>query len=110
MKLSPLSPSPHAADIPIERLAANDHLSEKEKVGEACRQFEAVLLRQIIANGQKTHFKSSLTNTSASSEIYQDMFTNQLADCISRSGALGLAQSLSSQLSHDKISPEPVHS
>jgi Rod binding domain-containing protein len=101
MELSPLSSSVHASDVPMERLAGNTHLSEKEKLGEVSRQFEAVLLRQILQNAQKTHFASKFSGDSATSDIYQDMVTTQMADGISKSGTFGLAQSLNEQLKHE---------
>ncbi len=65
------------------------------------RQFEAVLLRQILASAQKTIFASSMNPQSVSTGIYQDLITNQLADNISHSGAFGLARSLEKQLRHE---------
>lgn len=94
----------HASDVPMERLANNSSLTEEQKVGEVARQFEAVLLRQILAQSQKTVFSSSMTDNSTASGIYRDMATNQLADSISKSGALGLSQTLEQQLSHQVLS------
>lgn len=85
----------------MESLAKNPHLSEQQKIGEVSRQFEAVLLRQILQNAQKTHFTSKFSGDSATSGIYQDMVTTQMADGISKSGAFGLAQSLNEQLNHE---------
>ena len=39
----------------MEKLAGNTNLSQEEKIGEVSRQFEAVLLRQILQTAQKTH-------------------------------------------------------
>ncbi len=86
------------ANLTMEQLASNTQLNEKEKVGELSRQFEAVLLRQILAEGQKTVFKSKYNQDTSTSGIYQDMITNQMADGISRSGSFGLAHSLEREL------------
>jgi Rod binding domain-containing protein len=86
------------ANLTMEQLASNTQLNEKEKVGELSRQFEAVLLRQILAEGQKTVFKSKYNQDTTTSGIYQDMITNQMADGISRSGSFGLAHSLEREL------------
>ena len=48
MNISPLQPAIKASDVPLDQLARNPNISQKDKVGEACRQFEAVLLRQIL--------------------------------------------------------------
>lgn len=85
----------------MEKLAGNSKISEKDKITEVSRQFEAVLLRQILQSAQKTHFASTVTGDSTTSAIYQDLITNQLADSISKSGAFGLAQTLNQQLQHE---------
>jgi Rod binding domain-containing protein len=92
------------SEIPIEQLAGNKKLSEAEKVKEVSRQFEAVILRQILSQARKSVFHSSLDGESATSGIYQDMVTNQLAESISRSGDFGLARSLEAQLVNQTVS------
>jgi flagellar protein FlgJ len=92
-----------AADIAPERLANNPALSEQQKIAEASRQFEAILLRQILAASQKTVIPSKFADNSTSSEIYRDMITNQMADTMSKSGGFGLAQAFEKQLTR----PEP---
>lgn len=101
MQVAAFQHSVRAADIQLDRLANNDQLNEREKVGEVCRQFEAVLARQILGAAQKPHFASTMNPQSFSGSIYQDMITNQLADSISRSGALGLARTLERELQHE---------
>lgn len=98
MNISAASFPANASDIPIERLSGNTTLSEQQKVAETARQFEAVLLRQILTEAQKPMIKSKLSDNSTTSSIYRDMVGNQLADCISKSGMVGLASSLSEQL------------
>jgi len=95
-----------ASELPLDRLAANPNIPEQEKVAEVCRQFEAVLLRQILQQARKTVIDSEFNSESATSGIYQDMVTNQLAESISRSGGLGLAQSLQAQLTRQMIKPD----
>lgn len=94
----------------MESLAGNMHLSENDKLGEVSRQFEAVLLRQILQSAQKTHFATKFSGDSATSGIYKDMATTQLADSISMSGAFGLAQSLKEQLKQELPSKVQVPS
>src|SRR5436190_16032673 len=88
------------AEVPLEELAANKNLPEDQKIQEVSRQFEAIILRQILSQGRKTMFHSKMTEESSTSGIYQDMVTGQLADAISRNGSFGLARSLQVQLSH----------
>jgi flagellar protein FlgJ len=94
MNIPPLQRHIEASDIPPERLAGNSQLTEQEKIGEAARQFEAILLRQILQSAHKTVIKSNFSDDSTSSSIYQDLAVNQLADDISKSGTIGLAKTL----------------
>ena len=101
MNISSIQPSIRSQDVQIENLAGNKNLSEQQKVGEVSRQFEAVMLRQILNDATKKMFVGDEGEESASKGIYQDIITNTLADSISRTGAFGLARSLSKQLQHE---------
>ena len=91
-----------ASQMAPERLANNHSLSESEKIAEASRQFEALLLRQILETTQKTVIKSKFADDSAAGSIYRDMITNELAESISKSGTFGLAKSFEQQLTMPK--------
>ena len=97
MNVAALQPHINAADIPPELLSDNKQLTEDQKVGEVARQFEAILLRQILENTQKTVIPSKFSDNSTAASIYHDLVTNQLADSISKSGTLGLAKTLEHQ-------------
>lgn len=94
--------------VPLERLNGNARLTESEKIAEASRQFEALLLRQILVETQKPLLNSKTADHSTASSIYRDMISNQLADCISKSGAVGLANSLEQQLGRQAKTDFPV--
>lgn len=96
MTLPPIQPQ--AAPLDVQLMARRTDLSEEQKIGEAARQFEAVLLRQILAQARQPAFRSGLFPESTVNTIYQDMITERLADGISRSGTLGLADTLRKQL------------
>src|SRR5262249_37727976 len=89
-----------AADIAPEKLSGNSQLTDKEKMGEVARQFEAILLRQILESSQKPVIRSKFTDQSTAASIYRDQVTSQLADSISKSGTLGLARTLEPQITH----------
>jgi Rod binding domain-containing protein len=114
MEIPALQHHVKAADLSLDKLARNSQVPESDKIAEVSRQFEAVLLRQILSAAQKTVFASSANPNSASAEIYRDMLTTQLADTISHSKALGLANSLSHELNHqlklDKAKETPAAS
>ena len=100
MDLSAVNRNVRASELPLERLASSKEVPQEAKVKEVSRQFEAVLLRQILSQAQKPMFKSSLMAGSATTNaIYQDMVTQQLADRISEGGTFGFANVLEQQLS-----------
>ena len=103
MEIQSLQRSLDVSRVQPEHLSGAAGISEREKVSELCRQFEAVLLRQILKDAQKTIIKSDLTTESASADIYQDMITSQLAESISVSGSLGFAQTLEQQLTRQML-------
>jgi Rod binding domain-containing protein len=100
MTITPLAPATDASNIPLEELAANKHLNEQQKVAEASRQFEAIMLRQILSESQKPVITSEFTDNSTAAGIYQDYITNTLADSMSKSGTVGLTKVFEQQLSH----------
>lgn len=95
-----------AADVPVERLADTAALSEQEKIGELSRQFEALLVRQILAEAQKPVFESKYADNSFAGSIYRDLNVQHLADGISQSGGLGLAEVLQQQLTKQVATDE----
>lgn len=102
MEISPFNREVRASELPLERLANSKEISQEAKISEVSRQFEAVLLRQILSQAQKPMFKTSLTPGGGSTNaIYQDMVTQQLADRISQGGTFGFAKVLEQQLSFE---------
>ncbi|MDB6022598.1 MAG: hypothetical protein JWQ04_2455 [Pedosphaera sp.] len=98
MDIAPLQPQVKASTLPFEQMAKNPNVPQAEKVQEACRQFEAVLVRQILTEARKTVISSSVQSDSNASGIYNDMINNQMADRLTHTGGFGLAKSLESQL------------
>src|ERR1700733_7119362 len=100
MTIAPIKSAVDPANTPVEELAGNKSLTEQQKIAEASRQFEAIMLRQILSESQKPVITSEFTDNSTAAGIYQDYITNTLADSISKSGTLGLAKVFEQQLSH----------
>ena len=110
MEVTPLQRQVVAADIAPEKLAGNPRLTNPQKITEASRQFEAVLLRQILGDAQKTVISSEFSDNSTAAGIYQDLITTTLADNISKSGAFGLSHIFEQQLNRPagtKATPKP---
>ncbi len=93
--------------LSMEQLAANPNVSDKDKIAAVSRQFEAILVRQIMSEGQKTVFPSAYVSQGVTSSIYQDMVNTQLADKISQAGTLGLGKTIARQLSHQCKTEKP---
>jgi Rod binding domain-containing protein len=99
MDVSALNSRPiDASNVPLDRLAANKSVPEPEKIAQASRAFEAVLLRQILNQSIQPVFTSKFVGNSTSDAIYRDEVVNQMADNISKSGNLGLGKSLAAEL------------
>jgi Rod binding domain-containing protein len=88
-----------AEKLSLEQLASNKGLSEQAKTAEASRQFEAMLLRQILVSANKPVFPSEYAPKSLAGDIYRDMISEQLADRISSARQFGLSGMLEKQLS-----------
>jgi len=99
MTIASVAAQVDASHVQLESLAKNPALSQDQKIAEASRQFEAVLLRQFLSESQKPVISSGLTDDSNEAGIYRDMVTNQLADNLSRGGGIGLAKLFERQLS-----------
>ncbi|HEY1171688.1 MAG TPA: rod-binding protein [Verrucomicrobiae bacterium] len=101
MEITAFQRQVNATQLPLEKLADNKDLSEAQKVNEVSRQFEAVLLRQILAQAQKPMFGGALESNSSQTSIYKDMLVNTMAEQISQSGTFGLGRNLAPQLSRE---------
>lgn len=71
---------------------------ESAAIQEVSRQFEAILVRQILNTAHVGAAFGPESEASTTSEVYRDMLTSQLADQISKSGDLGLAKQMERQL------------
>jgi Rod binding domain-containing protein len=105
MNISPIQ-STSDDNIPIEDLAGNKHLTQQQKIHEASRQFEKIMLQQILSEMQKPVIKSEFSDDdSTASDIYQGYISNALAEGMSKSGSFGFAKIFEQQLS-----PHPAKS
>jgi flagellar protein FlgJ len=66
--------------------------SESKRLEDASRQFEAVLLRQMLSSLERT--TSTQAGKDAGSNLYGSMVVDAVADAISQAGGLGLASML----------------
>jgi Rod binding domain-containing protein len=108
MNIAPIQSPVNTANVPVEELAGNKSLTERQKISEASRQFEAIMLRQILSESQKPVITSEFTDNSTAAGIYQDYITNTLADSMSKSGTFGFAKIFEQQLSHPAPKNNPA--
>lgn len=101
MELQPLQHGVSVRDLPLDRLAHSSTIPAAEKVKEVSRQFESILLRQILTEAQKPQLKSTRAQDTAATGIYQDLMTTQLADQMSAQGGLGFSHVLQTQLGRE---------
>ncbi|MDW8345202.1 MAG: rod-binding protein [Verrucomicrobiae bacterium] len=98
-----------SAQVPLDRLATTTALTEEQKVAEATRLFEAVLLRQILRDAYKPVIRSALNQDSFAADVYRDLTVAHLAEAISRQGGVGLARELATQLRRQAPAAEHAH-
>ena len=69
MNISPLTSSAgiDTSTVPIEDLAGNKNLTRQQKIHEASRQFEAIMLQQILSKMQSLSLLLEFTDDSTAS-------------------------------------------
>jgi Rod binding domain-containing protein len=81
------------------------------KTLQAARDFEAIFLRSLLSSLEKTTAVAGNGKPSTSQSTYGSMVVGALADSISGSGGIGLAdliaKSLSAHLPHPSAEPKP---
>lgn len=102
MDVSPIK-SVKASELTLEQLSMSSTIDDAGKTKELSRQFEAILVRQILQNAYKTVIPSKFTSESSVTGIYQDMITFQTAESVTKSNSLGVAQSLENQLTNQLL-------
>ena len=77
----------------LGRLANHPHLKEEEKMEAVAKEFEVMLVKQVLKSAQQpmTDSGSTLFPTQGTGAIYGDMMVDTLAGSIGRAGQLGLA-------------------
>ena len=103
MNIANLSAAPKPGDLTLEELAKHPQIAESQKIAELSRQFEAVLLRQLLQQARKTLVTSRFNPDAKGNAIYDDLLNAQLADNMSKGGGLGLAAGLKQQLAQQLL-------
>jgi flagellar protein FlgJ len=77
---------------------ASSHGTDRERLAQAARQFEAIFVRQMLAAARKTEFASELSGGGAM-DTFRTMQDENFADIAAQTGTLGLASQIEAQLS-----------
>ena len=93
MTVSSISPALHTAGLPEGAAPA----ASPDKLGEASRQFESILLRQFL-----TESMGPLLEGGEAGKVYGYLLTETLADSLSKGGGLGFSSVLQAQLGKDQ--------
>jgi len=93
--------APPASNAKLDQLRAmldNPKLTREDKLQAAARQFETVMLREVVKQTMKPLVEGALTGEGAGQGIYEYFMHESLADGLSKGGGFGLADSLVQQL------------
>lgn len=72
--------------------------SERERLAAAAQQFEAILLRQMLAAARSTDFGGDDLFGGAGEETFRELRDAEFARVASETGAIGLAEQIEAQL------------
>jgi len=86
--------SPQLSSSSLEHAGHSSGKPDPAKLAKASRQFESILLRQMLGESMKP-----LLQSGPSGQVYGYMMTDALATQISNAGGLGLAHVIQTQLS-----------
>jgi len=81
------------------RLEAAVKNNDDKELKKACQEFEAIMLDMLYKQMKATVIKSSLTEKDPGRDIFESMLDEELMQAASKTGSLGLAESLYKQLS-----------
>ena len=76
---------------------AQSHGTDREQLAAAARQFEAIFVRQMLAQARKADFGEPLFGGQAL-DTFRTMQDEHFADIAGKTGALGLAAQIEAQL------------
>ena len=85
----------------LEKTLGNESLLETghdDKLKQACRDFEAIFVKQMLDAMRKTVPQGTLMNGGQGEEVFEDMLYEKYAEEMTKTARLGIADLLYSQL------------
>jgi flagellar protein FlgJ len=80
--------------------------TDRAKLEEACRDFEAIFIKQMLDAMKNTVQKTNLFGRNMAEDIFEDMLYDEYAKEMSKSTDLGIAEMMYKQLSQNDT-PDP---
>lgn len=90
----------------LRDLTHKQHIDEQAKLREAGRQFEAVLVRQMLKETMKPVFGGLMQGSGSGQKIYQDMVTESLAEALTQNTGFGFTSALMQQFPAAQPAPD----
>lgn len=92
----------------LEAMAGNPSIPEEDKQAEALRQFEGILLREVLRDTVESMVGAGIEGGQTQKAVYSHWMANQLIDSLTAGGGLGIARTVQEalQLRHDEAGPE----
>lgn len=78
----------------IDKLEKAYSEKDKQKLKEACEEFESIMLSAIFKQMKKSIPKSGLFRETIADEIFGDMFVDEVSKSASKQGGIGLSKLL----------------
>ena len=107
MQVAATAPSNNPQVEQLRAMLDNPRASEQQKAAEAAKQFETVMLHQIVKQTMKPVVEGALNKEGAGHGIYEYFMTQSLAEGLSAGGGFGLADSLTQQLTRQQPLSDP---
>ena len=76
--------------------------ADDKKLFEACQDFEAIFIKQMLDVMRKTVHKTGLLDGGAAEEIFEDMLYDEYAAEMARTARFGLAETMYGQLTQSQ--------
>lgn len=89
-----------------ERTKNGKQLSETE-IREVGRQFESLLLHQLLSTMRRSIPDSGLFGDSSAKDIYEDLFDQHIAEAVAQGGQTGIAETVVEELRRRQSSIAP---
>ena len=85
--------------FPLKKIGQTADTTKEAELKKACKNFEAIILQQMLTAMRKSVPKDGLLNGGYAQDMYQSMYDENLAQEMASGRGIGLADALYHQLS-----------